>query len=132
MLDDRLEKEKAMVEDCPGHNDNEPLFKAFFLLQEKWVLFIIYALLEGTQRFNEISRKAVGVNSTTLSQRLALLEQQGIVTRTVHATIPPNTSYQLTEAGFALKEVIEAIQNWGAHHLKENGQTPPPPDCQLD
>lgn len=88
------------------------LFGAFMLLQEKWTLFIVYRLLEGPLGFNELGRSALGVNTTTLSQRLDLLERAGIVTRTVHSTMPPKTSYDLTEAGRGLGDVIAAIAAW--------------------
>jgi DNA-binding HxlR family transcriptional regulator len=92
------------------------LFGAFLLLQEKWTLFIVYHLIDGPQGFNELSRSALGVNTTTLSQRLDLLERAGILTRTVHSTIPPKTSYELTEAGHGLRSVIEAIAAWSERY----------------
>lgn len=91
--------------------------RAFLLLQEKWVLFIVNGLLGGPLGFNELGRRASGVNTTTLSQRMDLLEREGIVTRTVHATIPPRTSYELTAKGQALRTVIEAIDRWSQEHV---------------
>src|SRR5690242_14924181 len=73
------------------------------LLQEKWVLLIVHRLLNGPVGFNELCRKAGGVCPTTLSQRLELLEQRGIVTKTVQSTMPPRSSYELTAAGRALE-----------------------------
>ncbi|HLG76544.1 MAG TPA: helix-turn-helix domain-containing protein [Ktedonobacteraceae bacterium] len=103
--------------------------KALLLFQEKWVLFIVYNLLQGPLGFNELSRRAVNVNSRTLSQRLDLLEQQGIVTRTVHSTIPPRTSYALTKMGTEVRPVLEAISAWGEKYMLEeagegNGHPP--------
>ena len=98
----------------------EKLYHAFALLQEKWVLFIVHSLLNGPQGFNEISRRAQGVNTTTLSQRLSLLEQAGLVIRTVHSTIPPRTSYELTESGLALQRVIGVIGEWGDQFLNDD------------
>lgn len=107
---------KTEVDLC---NDYVPLKigKALTLLQEKWVLFIVYNLLQGPLGFNELSRRAVNVNSRTLSQRLDLLEQHGIVTRTVYSTIPPRTSYALTEAGTGLRPVLAAISTWGDTYI---------------
>lgn len=103
------------------------LVHAISLLQEKWVLFIVLSLLEGPQGFNELSRRARGVNTTTLSQRLELLEQEGIVTKTIQSTMPPKTSYELTAAGKALKDVLKAIYGWGEKHLDETV----PAECEL-
>lgn len=82
------------------------------LLQEKWVLSIIYVLLQGPIGFNSVGRGAGAVNATTLAQRLARLEEAGIVRKTVQSVMPPRTSYELTEAGRALEPVIAAIETW--------------------
>ncbi len=93
--------------------------KALTLLQEKWVLFIVYNLLQGALGFNELSRRAINVNSRTLSQRLDLLEQHGLISRTVQSSIPPRTSYELTDVGMALRPIIEAIVAWGENYMSE-------------
>lgn len=93
------------------------LLRGALLLQEKWVLLIVDRLLHGPIGFNELNRKAPGVNATTLSQRLDLLEQAGLVVKTIHSTMPPRTSYELTEAGRALQPVLAAIEAWSAQYL---------------
>lgn len=100
------------------------LVNAFGLLQEKWALFIVYALFSGPSGFNEMSRNAGPVNSTTLAQRLARLEQAGLVRKTIHSTMPPRTSYELTEAGLALRPVIDAIAAWSERYVSDQ-----PHDC---
>lgn len=102
------------------------LIQGVLLLQEKWVLLIVHRLLHGPLGFCELNRKAHGVNTTTLSQRLDLLEQSGLVTKTIHSTMPPRTSYELTEAGRALQPVLEAIEAWSEKYLPE---AEPPADC---
>lgn len=94
-----------------GDADRQPYHCTLALLHEKWVLFIVDALLDGPIGFNEMTRRAV-INTTTLSQRLDMLEQHGIVTRTLHSSLPPRTSYELTERGLALRGVLEAIARW--------------------
>jgi DNA-binding HxlR family transcriptional regulator len=94
-----------------------PVHASMQLLQEKWTLHIVRALLAGGAcGFNQL-RRAVGCNPATLTQRLAGLEQQGIVSRTVQSVVPPRTSYALTPAGAALRQVIDAIAGWGRAHL---------------
>lgn len=94
-----------------------PVYASIEILQEKWSLHIIRRLLEGRSAgFNEL-RRAVGCNPATLTERLAHLEELGIVTRTVHSVMPPKTSYALTPAGRALDGVIDAIAGWGRAHL---------------
>lgn len=103
---------------------SEALVRSIAILQEKWTLLIVSQLLKHPCGFNELSRKAEGVNATTLSQRLTLLEQIGVVTKTVHSTMPPRTSYELTESGRALKPVIDEIEAWGEKYLPKEKECP--------
>lgn len=100
------------------------LVRGVLLLQEKWVLLIVHRLLQGPVGFCELNRKAHGVNTTTLSQRLDLLEQMGLVVKTIHSTMPPRTSYELTEAGSALRSVLEAIEAWSEKYLPAEEPAP--------
>ena len=93
--------------------------EAIQLLQEKWTLHIVRALLPGPLGFNELGRTAGGCNPATLAQRLDRLEELGIVSRTVERVMPPRTSYRLTESGVDLQEVIEAIDRWGQRYISE-------------
>ena len=95
---------------CPVHDSID-------LLQEKWVLHIVRALLAGPHGFNELGRAVGGVNTTTLSARLEHLEQLGVVDKTVESTMPPRTRYELTEAGRALQGVVDAIDAWARAYM---------------
>lgn len=86
------------------------------VLQEKWVMHIVRALLEGPLGFNELGRRIGGANPRTLSQRLERLEELGIVEKRVCSTMPPRTAYELTRAGAELDEVIAAIERWSRKH----------------
>jgi DNA-binding HxlR family transcriptional regulator len=90
----------------------ERMAAIFALLQEKWTFAIVYALFAGPNGFNDLARGAGSVNSATLAQRLARLERAGLVTKTVHSTMPPRTSYELTEAGLALRPLYEELRRW--------------------
>lgn len=96
-----------------------PVYEAINVLQEKWTLHIVRTLLDGPRGFNELSRAVGGCNPATLTQRLERLERLGIVSKTIHSTMPHRTSYALTEAGQALQQVIEAIDTWGRKYLPE-------------
>ena len=96
-------------------------WKALMLLQERWVLVAVKTLMAGPMGFNELSRRAAGViNNTTLSQRLDLLEEVGLVTREVQSTIPPRTTYELTDQGRALKKVLDAIYKWADENMPDD------------
>jgi DNA-binding HxlR family transcriptional regulator len=94
-----------------------PVYASIELLQEKWNLHIIRALLGGPMGFNDLGR-ACGANPSTLAQRLERLEGAGVVERAVHSVMPPRTSYSLTCAGRGLQQVIDAIDHWGKEHLQ--------------
>lgn len=94
-----------------------PVYGSIQLLQEKWVLHIVRALLEGPHGFNDLGRAVGGVNTTTLSARLELLEQVGVVVKTVESTMPPRTRYELSAAGRALQQVVDAIDDWARTHM---------------
>jgi DNA-binding HxlR family transcriptional regulator len=104
------------------------LIRGVQLLQEKWMLLIVNRLLQGPVGFNELCREADGVNATTMALRLSQLERAGLATKTIHSTMPPRTSYALTEAGRELRPVLEAIAQWSAKHLP--GETEGLPPCE--
>jgi DNA-binding HxlR family transcriptional regulator len=93
------------------------------LLQEKWVLMIVFRLLAGPVGFNELMRRG-SVNTTTLTQRLNLLERAGVLVKTIHSTMPPRTSYELTEAGLALRPILESITDWSDKYLPVSAESP--------
>jgi DNA-binding HxlR family transcriptional regulator len=110
----------------PNHAEPTcPAIAAIELLQEKWVLFIVRALLNGAKGFNELRRDIGNCNPSTLSERLENLERHGVITKTIHSTMPPRTSYELTPAGFALQNVILEIDAWSRQHLKTAPQLEP-------
>ncbi|MCB1009575.1 MAG: helix-turn-helix transcriptional regulator [Acidobacteria bacterium] len=90
---------------------------AMRLLQAKWTLQIVRALLVGPRGFNDLARAVGGCNPATLSRRLESLAEQGVVSKRVESTMPPRTSYTLTESGAALVDVVAAIERWGERYL---------------
>jgi DNA-binding HxlR family transcriptional regulator len=94
-----------------------PAVQAISILQEKWVLYIVRSLLEAPKGFNELRRAVGNCNPSTLSERLEMLEQNGIVKKTVESYMPPRTNYELTEAGVAMQGLIDAIDSWARRYL---------------
>lgn len=87
--------------------------KALNIIGGKWSFLIIKNLFGGTMRFGEIRKALHDISPKTLTVRLKELEQHGIVTRTVHPTIPPSVEYTLTEKGWDLIKMIEEMKAWG-------------------
>ena len=86
---------------------------------EKWSVLIIALLGNGPQRFNEIKRAIGGISQRMLTLTLRGLERDGLVKRTVFATVPPRVEYELTDLGRSLWVPVEALGAWARVHLKE-------------
>jgi DNA-binding HxlR family transcriptional regulator len=86
--------------------------RAAGLLERRWTVSILWASYEGASRFNEF-RLAVGaIPPGTLAQRLAELEEAGVLSRSVIDERPPRVEYRLTPRGQRLKRVVDALASW--------------------
>src|ERR687891_537875 len=85
---------------------------ALNVLGQKWVMRIIRSLGERTQRFCELQDALGGANSATLSQRLKLLEDEGLIARRAVSAVPPWVEYSLTPKGSDLRGAIAGIDRW--------------------
>lgn len=82
------------------------------LLGKRWMGLILDTLMQGPQRFCEMTAAVEGLSDRVLSDRLRELELEGIVERAVYPQIPVRVEYRLTDKGRALQPVIEAIHTW--------------------
>lgn len=87
------------------------------ILGDKWTPMIIRALSEGKLRFCQIQDRAGGVNPRTLSAKLIMLEEAGIITKSVFAEVPPRTEYCLTDKGEDLIPILQQMATWGDKYL---------------
>jgi DNA-binding HxlR family transcriptional regulator len=85
---------------------------------DKWTVLIVMMLADGPRRFNDLKRSIGGVSQRMLTLTLRGLERDGLVTRTVFATIPPRVDYELTGLGHSLRGPIEALGNWAFTHIQ--------------
>lgn len=79
---------------------------------------IVMGLMDGTKRFGELKKELGGVTQKTLAANLRLLEKYGLLTRRVYAEVPPKVEYTLTDAGYELRAVLEALAAWGGEYLE--------------
>ena len=98
--------------------ENCSIEKALNLFGEKWKFLIIRELLTGKKRFSEIKRNIESISQKVLTQNLRQLEASGLVTRTVYPEIPPRVEYALTNLGYSLNPIIDAIRTWGDTYAK--------------
>lgn len=96
-----------------------PVEAALEQISGKWKGLIIYHLLDGTLRFNELSRKVGQVTQRSLTKQLRELEAENIVNRKVYPVVPPKVEYSLTEKGRDLYKVIQALGDWGQKYPRD-------------
>ncbi|WP_257670948.1 winged helix-turn-helix transcriptional regulator [Parapedobacter tibetensis] len=88
------------------------------VINGKWKLPIMGALLFGKRRFKELEREIPKISPRMLSKELRDLEANGIVSRTVHNGMPVIVEYELTESGHSFKKVLDVMVEWGLQHRK--------------
>ena len=89
----------------------------------KWKTVILYHLIDGTLRYNELRKEMPTVTERTLSLQLKTLEEDGIVKRKVYTSKPPlKVEYSLTDFGKTLIPLIKSIADWGVFVVEEKGE----------
>lgn len=83
------------------------------IIGAKWTALLVHDLSEGPRRFSELERSCVGISPRTLSERLRVLEDEGIVERRSYPESPPRVEYELTDKGRALLPIIDAMREFG-------------------
>jgi len=91
------------------------------LIGGKWKGVLLYHLLPGTLRFNELRRRLSGITQRMLTRQLRELEDSGLIVRKVYAQVPPKVEYSLSKKGETLTPVIRALERWGEDHLTQSG-----------
>ena len=86
---------------------------------DKWSMYVIDQLGQGTMRFTELHRGIDAITARMLTVTLRGLERDGIVTRTIHPVIPPRVDYALTPMGRTLLATIGQLVSWADSHLDE-------------
>ena len=96
-----------------------PVETTLTLISDKWKVLILRDLLTGTKRFGEL-RKSIGtVSQKVLTSQLRQMKESGLLTRKVYAEVPPRVEYTLTELGYSLKPIMDAVWAWGENYKKQ-------------
>lgn len=95
--------------------------KAMEIISKRWVGLILSELLKGKKRFSEMEN-CLPVSGRLLSDRLKMLEKEGIVTRTVYSEFPVRIEYALSDKGTALSPVIEELERWSDNWIEPDQQ----------
>src|ERR1700676_1422735 len=103
----------------PLHEDCHKVSQILSRIGEKWSMLVVMLLRDGPRRFNDIKRNTGGISQQMLTRTLRGLERDGLVTRTIFPTSPPQVEYDLTELGRSMSEPVLAFGRWVQEHLVE-------------
>lgn len=90
-----------------------PIEASLDVIGNKWKGVILYHLMKGTKRFNELRRLIPNVSQRILTLQLRELEDDHIIIRKVYAVVPPKVEYSLSDLGKKLQNILFALQEWG-------------------
>ena len=106
-----------MASSAAGREEAWPVLRTARLIQGKWTLLILRDLSRGVNRFSALERSLAGISPKTLSERLRVLDDAGVVTRKAYPEVPPRVEYNLTPMGLDLMSLIEHMQTYGSKWL---------------
>jgi DNA-binding HxlR family transcriptional regulator len=105
----RLPALPEVVEDCPVR-------EVLDRVGDKWSVMVVVLLGQRTHRFSELHRAIEGISQRMLTLTVRALERDGLVSRTVHASVPPRVDYELTGLGRTLLVPLAALTDWADTH----------------
>lgn len=98
-----------------------PVETTLMLISDRWKVLIIRDLLDGTKRFGELKRSVGNISQKVLTANLRVMEESGLLTRKVYPEVPPRVEYTLTETGYSLKPILDAMKEWGTNYKNSVG-----------
>ncbi|MDF2543528.1 MAG: hxlR-like helix-turn-helix family protein [Herbinix sp.] len=96
-----------------------PAETTLLLISDRWKVLIVRDLMDGTKRFGELKKSIGNVTQKVLTANLRSMEDNGLLTRKVYAEVPPKVEYTLTETGYSLKPVLDAMIAWGCAYKEK-------------
>ena len=117
-----------MARDSAAHEPIDPRIEVLVTeligrVADKWTMIVLEVLEEhGELRFTQIFRRVDGISQKMLTQTLRQMERDGMVTRTVHAVVPPRVDYRLTDLGLGLGEAFCGVWRWAEENFDRVAQ----------
>jgi DNA-binding HxlR family transcriptional regulator len=103
---------QVAVKDCPAR-------EILDRVGDKWSVLVIVTLGQRTHRFSELHRAIEGISQRMLTLTVRALQRDGLVSRTVYATVPARVDYELTELGRTLLVPLAALYDWAETHRED-------------
>lgn len=86
------------------------------LIGGRWKPTILWRLLDGKLRYNELKKSITGISERVLVLQLRELENDHLVKRVVYPEVPPRVEYELTPLGWSMEALLQHISDWGTLH----------------
>ena len=96
-----------------------PVETTLTLIGDKWKVLILRDLMDGTKRFGELKKSIGTVSQKVLTAQLRAMEENGLVSRKIYAEVPPRVEYTLTDTGYSLKPILDAMWSWGEQYKQK-------------
>lgn len=104
------------VVSCGDEHEDCGIREVLDRIGDKWSVLVVVELAQGIRRFRQLQRALPGISQRMLTLTVRRLERDGLITRTVHPTVPPQVDYELTTVGHSLTYLLRALVDWSAEH----------------
>lgn len=104
----------SLIPHSPGGRECQTISSILARVGDKWTVLVVMTLYQRPHRFNELKRAVEGISQQMLTRTVKALERDGLVSRTVHPTVPPQVEYRLTDLGHSLSEPVMRLGAWAA------------------
>jgi DNA-binding HxlR family transcriptional regulator len=104
---------------CGADHASSEIRRVLDRVGDKWSALILGTLSTGPLRFTELLHGISGISQRMLTLNLRQLERDGLVSRTVHAVVPPRVDYELTGLGRTLLPPVLALVEWAMENTDE-------------
>jgi DNA-binding HxlR family transcriptional regulator len=106
----------TILEGPPGHEQDCGTREVLDRIGDKWSVLVVVELAAGVRRFRQLQRAVPGISQRMLTLTVRRLERDGLLTRSVYPTVPPQVEYELTEMGRSLHTQVRGLADWAAAH----------------
>ncbi len=100
-------------------NDCRQVGEILNKIGDKWTVLVVRSLRDRPRRFNDLKRQIGGISQQMLTRTLKTLERDGLLSRSVTPTTPPQVEYALTALGHSLSEPLRQIAHWATQHTAQ-------------
>jgi DNA-binding HxlR family transcriptional regulator len=96
-----------------------PVATTVGLIGNKWKLLILRDVLTGPKRTSELLKSLEGISQKVLTENLRAMEEDGLLTRTAFAEVPPRVEYGLSDLGESMRPIFKQLEEWGLEYKKK-------------